>query len=80
MVKDFCYYTAWTDAMQYENGYAGIIGYQSKSPDGVARMLWVLSPNLTSEAEAERSADNMLQQILNITKFGKVIYSDGITL
>jgi len=80
MIKEFTHYIAWTDAMTYENGYAGLIGYQSKAPQGTAKILWVLGPNLTSESDAENSADNMLKQICDINSFGKVIYADGVML
>jgi hypothetical protein len=80
MVKEFEHYFAWTDAMKYERGYAGLIGYQSKSVNGTARLLWVIAPNITSEFDAEEYADNMLDQILDINRFGKVIYADGVTL
>jgi hypothetical protein len=80
MIKDFRYYTAWTDAMKYENGYAGLIGYQSKDPDAVTRVLWVIAPNFLSEGDAERSADRMLEQIEEINCFGRVMYADGVML
>lgn len=66
--------------MKYEQGYAGLIAYQRKAADGLARILWVLSPSLMSEADAEISADNMLDQIVDINRFGKVIFIDGVTL
>lgn len=80
MIKDFTYYTAWTDTMKYEYGYAGLIGYQRKSANSCARILWVLAPSLTSEYEAEESADRMLEQIQDITRFGKIMYTDGVML
>jgi hypothetical protein len=80
MVKNFEFYIAWTDAMQYESGYAGLIAYQSKSLNGMAHLLWVLGPNLRCESDAEYSAEKMLDQITNITRFGRVIYADGIML
>lgn len=80
MVKEFRHYMAWTDAMRYENGYAGLIGYQGKNADAVARMLWVIGPNLSSTADAEDSADKMLEQIQDITRFGKIVYADGVRL
>lgn len=80
MVKEFEHYIAWTDAMKYEYGYAGLIGYQSKSFDSCARILWVFGPNLLSESDAETSADNMLSQIVSINRFGRVIYADGVML
>lgn len=80
MVKDFEHHVAWTDAMAYEQGYAGLIGYQRKSLKGSAHILWVLGPYLRSEYDAEISADRMLEQIVAINRFGKVIYSDGVML
>jgi hypothetical protein len=80
MVKEFLHYTAWTDAMTYGDGYAGLIGYKNKAPSSLAHILWVIAPNFTSESDAEISADNMLEQILDITRFGKVIYADGVML
>lgn len=80
MVKEFHHHMAWTDAMEYENGYAGLIGYQSKRPDAIVHLLWVIAPNFSSTADAEDSADRMLQQIQDINRFGKVIYADGVML
>jgi len=80
MTKEFQYYMAWTDSMRYEQGYAGLIGYQSKAPNGVARLLWVIAPNIVSESDAEMSADNMLSQIQDINRFGKIIFNDGVKL
>lgn len=80
MVKEFHHYIAWTDAMEYENGYAGLIGYQRKNTGAPAHMLWVIAPNLTSTADAEESADEMLENIQDITRFGRVIYGDGVML
>lgn len=80
MVKNFEHYVAWTDAMEYGSGYAGIIGYQRKSLNGLARLLWVVGPELGSESEAESSAEKMLDQIMDINRFGCVIYSDGVML
>lgn len=80
MVKDFEYYIAWTDAMAYESGYAGLIGYQRKSVDGAAHLLWVIGPNLRCESDAEHSAEIMLDQIRDINHFGRVIYADGVML
>lgn len=80
MVKNFEFYTAWTDAMKYESGYAGLIGYQRKSLNGVAHLLWVVGPELGSESEAEYSAEKMLDQITDINRFGRVIYVDGVML
>lgn len=80
MVKDFEFYIAWTDAMEYGSGYAGLIGYQRKSLNGLAHLLWVLGPNLRCESEAELNAAKMLDQIIDITRFGRVIYVDGVML
>lgn len=80
MIKEFQHYMAWTDSMRYEQGYAGLIGYQRKAPNGVARILWVIAPNIVSESDAENSADNMLSQIQDINRFGRVIFKDGVSL
>lgn len=80
MVKNFEHYVAWTDAMSYESGYAGLIGYQRKAVDGAAYLLWVISPNLRCESDAKHSAEIMLDQIADINRFGRVIYSDGVML
>ncbi|MDO8345835.1 MAG: hypothetical protein Q7T48_21735 [Cellvibrio sp.] len=80
MVKNFEHYVAWTDAMTYESGYAGLIGYQRKAIDGAAYILWVLGPNLKSESDAEQSAEIMLDQIADINRFGRVVYVDGVML
>lgn len=80
MIKDFEYYIAWTDALTYESGYAGLIGYQRKSIGGAAYLLWVVGPNLTCESDAEHSAEIMLNQIIDINRFGRVIYADGVML
>lgn len=80
MVKNFEFYIAWTDAMAYESGYAGLIGYQRKSQNGLAHLLWVVGPDLGSEYEAEFSAEKMLDQIKDINRFGRVIYRDGVML
>lgn len=80
MVKNFEFYTAWTDAMEYESGYAGLIGYQRKTLNGLAHLLWVVGPELTSESQAEHCAEKMLDQIADINRFGRVIYADGVML
>lgn len=80
MVKNFEFYTAWTDAMAYECGYAGLIGYQRKSLNGIAHVLWVVGPNFLCEFDAENSAEKMLDQIMDINRFGRVIYADGVML
>jgi hypothetical protein len=80
MVKNFEFYIAWTDAMSYESGYAGLIGYQRKSLNGIAHLLWVVGPNLQCESDAEYSAERMLDQIMDINRFGRVIYADGVML
>lgn len=80
MIKHFEFYTAWTDALEYESGYAGLIGYQRRSVNGMAHILWVVGPELGSEAEAENSAEKMLDQITDINRFGRVIYADGVML
>jgi len=80
MIKEFEHYIAWTDAMKYEHGYAGLIGYQRKTIDSCARLLWVVGPNLVCEYDAEMSADKMLEQIISINRFGQIIYADGVML
>lgn len=80
MIKEFEHYIAWTDSMKYEHGYAGIIGYQRKSFRGAAHLLWVIGANFSSEYDAELSADRMLDQIVSISRFGGVMYSDGVML
>ncbi|PUA29908.1 MAG: hypothetical protein B0W54_05020 [Cellvibrio sp. 79] len=80
MFKEFKHHIAWTDAMAYESGYAGIIGYQRKFGGTPAHILWVLGPHFKEEADAERSAQKMLEQIAEISCFERVIYADGIML
>lgn len=80
MVKEFEHHIAWTDAMKYRLGYAGIIGYQRKNVDGLAHILWVIDPNFGCEHDAEMSAERMLDQITEITSFGRVVYADGVML
>ncbi len=80
MVKNFEFYIAWTDAMKYESGYAGLIGYQRKCLNGLAHLLWVVGPNFRCESDAEFSAEKMLDQIMDINRFGRVIYADGVML
>ena len=80
MFKEFKHYIAWIDAMTYESGYVGIIGYQRKFGGKPAHILWVLGPHFKAESEAERSAEKMLEQITDISCFERVIYSDGIML
>ncbi len=80
MIKEFDYYIAWTDAMKYGDGFAGLIGYQHKLLTTSAQILWVVGPNLNSERDAEHSADEMLNQIIEINRFGRVVYADGVML
>ncbi|WP_039917341.1 hypothetical protein [Cellvibrio mixtus] len=80
MVKEFEHHIAWTDAMKYGPGYAGLIGYQRKFSGDLAHILWVLGPNLICEQDAENSAEKMLDQISEITCFGRVVYADGVML
>jgi hypothetical protein len=80
MVKEFKHHIAWTDAMRYSDGYAGLIGYQRKFGDGPARILWVYGPNFPNELEAEISAERMLSQITDINSFERIIYADGVML
>lgn len=80
MFKDFNNHLAWTDAMETECGFVGLIEYQSKQHGANINVLWVVAPDCICANEAEIAADNMLQQIEEITLEGKVIYSDGIAL
>ena len=80
MVKEFKNYFAWTDSMPYEQGYAGLIGYQHKTSDEGAHLLWVISPTLINEYDAQISADKMLDKIVAIDRCGRVIYADGVML
>ena len=80
MVREFEHHIAWTDAMRYGCGYAGLIGYQRKFNGELTRVLWVIGPNIACESDAETSAEKMLDQIAEITCFGRVIYTDGVML
>lgn len=80
MFKDFKHYTAWTDAMESEQGYIGLIEYQPKCPGATVHVLWVISPGCRCANAAERAAAYMLQEIHDINAIGRVIYSDGIML
>jgi len=80
MVKEFKNYFAWTDSMSYEHGYAGLIGYQHKTANEGAHLLWVIGPTYKDEFDAEISADKMLDQIVAIDRCGRVIYADGVML
>lgn len=80
MIKEFSHHVAWTDAMKYKNRYTGLIGYQRKIGDGLARILWVYGPEFTEIAAAELSAEKMLEQITDINCFEHIIYADGVML
>lgn len=80
MFKDFSHYTAWTDIMKSDDGYVGLIEYQSRRQGSPVHVLWVIAPDCICEDEAEAVTDAMLQQISDITRNGKVIYSDGVML
>lgn len=80
MFKDFNNHIAWTDAMETEQGFVGLIEYQSKRPDADINILWVIAPDCCTANEAEVAADNMLRQIYEITQDGGVVYCDGIAL
>ena len=82
MFKDFSHYIAWTDIMKSDDGFVGLIEYQSKRQGSPVNVLWVIAPNCVceDEAEAEAVTDAMLEQISNLTRAGKVIYSDGVAL
>jgi hypothetical protein len=80
MFKDFKHYTAWTDAMKDGQAFVGLIEYQPKRPGARVRILWVVTPDCVCEDEAETAADNMLDQIRDITPEGTVIYQDDVSL
>lgn len=80
MFKDFSHYIAWTDIMKSDGGFVGLIEYQSRRQGSPVNVLWVIAPDCVCEDEAEAVTDAMLQQISNITRAGKVIYSDGVAL
>ena len=80
MFKDFSHYIAWTDIMKSDGRFVGLIEYQSRRQGSPVNVLWVIAPDCVCEDEAEAVTDAMLQQISNITRTGKVIYSDGVAL
>ena len=80
MFKDFSHYIAWTDIMKSDGGFVGLIEYQSRRQGSPVNVLWVIAPDCVCEDEAEAVTDAMLQQIRNIIRTGKVIYSDGVAL
>lgn len=80
MFKDFPHYIAWTDIMKSDNRFVGLIEYQSKRRGAHVNVLWVVAPTCVRASEAETLADNMLQEISDITREGSVIYSDGVKL
>ncbi|MHA6493112.1 hypothetical protein ACX0MV_07675 [Pseudomonas borbori] len=80
MFKDFKHYTAWTDAMENDQGYVGLIEYQPKCPGASVHVLWVIAPGCVCANDAETAADQMLREIRDITAMGRVIYSDGVML
>ena len=80
MVKEFPYYIAWTDAMREGQKYVGLIEYQRKLPGANVQILWVVSPNLNEQRDAEIAAIGMLNHIREITASGRIIYSDGVAL
>lgn len=80
MFKDFLHYIAWTDIMKSDQGFVGLIEYQSRRQGSPVNVLWVVAPDCVCEDEAEAVTDAMLQQISNITRNGTVIYSDGVAL
>ncbi len=80
MVKEFPHHIAWTDAMRDGGRFVGLIEYQRKLPCAMVHVLWVVSPMLKGEDEAEFAAVNMLEQICEITDSDNVIYSDGVAL
>ena len=78
MFKDFPHYIAWTDSMKSDDGFVGLIEYQPKRRGAQVNVLWVVALNCVCEAET--LADNMLQEISDITVEGNVVYSDGVNL
>lgn len=66
--------------MQQDEKFIGLIEYQPKYGGGEVQVLWVLTPEFTPEDEAENFAEKLLQEIIDITPKGKVIYSDGVML
>lgn len=80
MFKDFPHYIAWTDSMKSDDGFVGLIEYQPKRRGAQVNVLWVVAPNCVCASEAETLADNMLQEISDITVEGNVVYSDGVNL
>ncbi len=80
MFRDFAHHTAWTDAMRSGRDYIGLIEYQPKDPGASVQVLWVIGPGCACESDAETLADNMLEQIADITRDGDVVYQDGVRL
>lgn len=80
MFKDFGNHIAWTDTMEDEQGFIGLIEYQPKQCGEHVRVLWVVSPGCVCANEAECLADNMLQEIADISVDDQIIYSDGVAL
>ena len=80
MFKDFSHYIAWTDIMKSDGGFVGLIEYQSRRQGSSVNVLWVIASDCVCEDAAEAVTDAMLEQISNITRAGKVIYSDGVSL
>lgn len=80
MFKEFPHYIAWTDIMKSDWGFVGLIEYQPKRCGAHVNVLWVVGPKCVCATEAETLADNMLEEISDITAEGSVIYSDGVAL
>jgi hypothetical protein len=80
MFKDFGNHIAWTDTMEDAQGFVGLIEYQAKQCGAQMRVLWVVSPGCVCANEAECLADNMLQEITDISLDNQIIYSDGVVL
>lgn len=80
MFKNFQHHIAWTDAMNDGHRYVGLIEYQPKQAGADVQVLWVVGLDCVCESEAETAADNMLEQIRDITAEGQVIYRDEVAL
>lgn len=80
MFKEFAHHIAWTDIMQSDRGFVGLIEYQPKKFGAQVNVLWVVGAKCICATEAEILADNMLQEISEIRPDGRIIYSDGVPL
>lgn len=80
MIKVFKYYFAWTDAATCGDTFVGLIGYQPKAFSDSANILWVIGFNFDTELVAHSAADDMLRQITEIDRHGRVFFCDGVLL